>query len=367
MRNYFHVPDNYFLTHSVGCLPKTTPDAVEQAFFKPWREQGGHAWGSGLGILDGFRAGIGALLVANKSNICPQTNVSSALTKILYSLPKRGGRKTIVLSERDFPTIGFVLNRAQEVGYDLRFVRGDIMDPTNWANAIDDHTSLVHITHALSNSSHLLPIDEMFEFARRARAVSVVDVAQSVGVVQIKTNKWAPDFMIGISVKFICGGPGACFMYASNNMLEACAPIDGGWFLHENPFEMQIENFRFAEDAMKYFGGTPSPTLAPFAAASNAINTWRECGVFAPQIRAQDLLDQLLAAVPPEMCVSPRDPEIRGGTLVILPRDQAELTSALEAAGILFDSREEGFRFSVHGYTSDGEIDALKAVFKQTL
>ena len=365
MRKHFHIPENYFLTHSVGCLPKTTPDVVGQMFFELWRDLGGHAWDQWMEILDGFRVGIGALLGVDKSNICPQTNVSSALTKILYSLPQREGRKTIVLSEQDFPTIGFVLNRAQEAGYNLRFVRGDVMDPRNWADAIDDHTALVHITHALSNTSHLLPVDEICKLAHRARAVSVVDIAQSVGAVQIKTNTWAPDFMIGTSVKFICGGPGACFMYASDDMLAACAPIDVGWFSHENPFEMQIENFRFAEDAMKYFGGTPSP--APFAAAANAIKTWRECGVFAAQIRVQDLLDQLVGAVPQEMCVSSHDPEMRGGTFVVLPRDPNGLTTALEAAAILYDRRDEGFRFSVHGYTSDTEIDTLKAVFKHTL
>ena len=363
MRDHFHVPDNYFLSHSVGCLPKTTPDVMAGAFFKPW--QMGRNWAEWMPILDDFRSGIAAMLGVEARNICPQTNVSSALTKILYSLPRRDGRNVIVLSDQDFPTIGFVLERAKNAGLSLKFVRGNVTDSQAWADAIDDKTAMVHITHALSNTSHLLPVDEICELATRARSVSVVDIAQSTGIVQIKTNTWAPDFMIGTSVKFICGGPGACFMYASDDMLSVCEPIDVGWFSHENPFEMKIDDFRFAKDALKYFGGTPSP--APFAAAANAINTWRACGVFAAQIRVQDFLDRLVAAVPASLLISPDDPERRGGTFVIAPENPENLKQALTERRVYHDQRKEGFRFSLHGYTSDKEISVLKDVFDQAL
>ena len=36
MREYFHVPDNYFLSHSVGCLPKVSPGTLQTGLFGPW-------------------------------------------------------------------------------------------------------------------------------------------------------------------------------------------------------------------------------------------------------------------------------------------------------------------------------------------
>lgn len=365
MRDQFHVPDTYFLTHSVGCLPKSTTDVLEQVYFKPWRENGGNAWDPWMDIVDDFRTSIGAMLGVKPANICPQSNVSSALTKILYSLPKREGRNVIVLSEQDFPTIGFVMDRAKTAGFEIRYVRGDVTDPRAWANAIDDHTALVHITHSLSNTSHVLPVDDICELTRRARAVSVVDVAQSIGVLQIKTNTWEPDFITGTSVKFICGGPGACFLFVSDQMLDMCEPIDVGWFSHEDPFEMDINHFKFASDAMKFFGGTPSP--APLATATNAIKVWHSCGVFKAHIRTQDILDELVSAVPAAQLISPNDPEQRGGTLVVNPNDRNAFQTALDASGIFCDVRDEGFRFSVHGYTSDTDVDILKSVFKAAL
>jgi hypothetical protein len=40
------------------------------------------------------------------------------------------------------------------------------------------------------------------------------------------------------------------------------------------------------------------------------------------------------------------------------------MSAALTARGILFDERREGFRFSVHGYTSEAEIAALADAFR---
>ena len=107
MRDLFHVPERYFLSHSVGCLPKTSQERLNAQYFQPWAEMGGNAWPSWLSVLEDYRTSMGALLNTSSDAICPQTNVSSALSKILYSLPKQAGRNAILLSPQDFPTNGF--------------------------------------------------------------------------------------------------------------------------------------------------------------------------------------------------------------------------------------------------------------------
>jgi len=135
MRENFHVPGNYFLSHSVGCQPKATVEALKTHFLAPW------ASGENFGVSGDL--------------ICPQTNISSALTKIIYSLPKLEKRKTIVLSRQDFPTVGFVFKQAERAGYEIRFIDEDPTDISNWRTAIDNETAIVHITHALSNTQIL--------------------------------------------------------------------------------------------------------------------------------------------------------------------------------------------------------------------
>ena len=361
MREHFHVPVNYFLSHSVGCLPKVGPDALQAGLFGPWMS--GENWAQWMEELQAFRDGLARLLGVNASSICPQTNISSALTKILFSLPKSGHRDVILLSKMDFPTIGFVAKQAEHLGYQLQFIDGDASDYELWDDAITDRVAFVLATHALSNTSHILPIADICTKARAVGAISIVDVAQSFGAVPVDVTGWGADFVIGTGVKFLCFGPGACFLYASEDILSKCEPIDVGWFSHENPFEMDIERFRYAPDAMRFFGGTPSP--APYVLANAALGLWNKIGLNTAHTHIQEHLTQLHNALPKGAAVSPVDREKRGATLVLGNGFGNKIRIKLVRAGIKFDERKQGYRFSVHGYTSAPEIENLAGIFSR--
>jgi selenocysteine lyase/cysteine desulfurase len=365
MVQLFEVPENYFLSHSVGCLPIGAADALQQDYFEPWRAAGGGAWPGWLDGLSGFRHDVGAFLGTPGANICPQANVSSALTKIIYSLPKRAGKDVILLSPHDFPTIGFVFQQAERMGFRVRYVSGDVTDVNVWGDAMAEDVAMAHFTHVLSNTSQQLPVATLCALARERDVISIVDAAQSVGVVPTDIGLWQPDFLTGTSVKFLCGGPGACFMYASDEMLQLCEPIDVGWFSHAEPFQMDIHQFQYADDALRFLGGTPSP--APFILAQHGISMLQETGIKNVSRHVQDGLDALSTIVSDRFLVSPRDRELRGGTLVVMPHNTERFKSALEIAKILYDVRPEGFRFSVHGYTPSAEIAVLQATMQFAL
>jgi selenocysteine lyase/cysteine desulfurase len=358
MREHFHVPDNYFLSHSVGCLPKQAPEHLQQGYFEPWANAGGDAWPGWLDVLDTFRARLGALLGSPARNLCPQTNVSSGLAKLLYSLPDRRDKTRILCAAEDFPTVGFVLKQAERRGWQVRFMTGDVTDVNAWTDIWDDSVGLIHITHAFSNTSKLAPVADLCALARERGAISVLDIAQSAGAIPVALDHWRPDFALGTGVKFLCFGAGACFLYASDAMIETCQPLDVGWFSHEDPFEMDIHHFHYADSAMRFFGGTPSP--APFVIANAALDMWEKLGPANVQVRIQQHLDQLCAAVPDEILVSPRGAHARGGTFVIAPKDREALRRACDDHGIRCDERNEGFRFSVHGYTDDSDVAQLR-------
>lgn len=358
VREHFNVPDTYFLSHSVGCLPHMVQEALNQSYFGPW--QSGTNWSEWMPLVDQFRSGIASLLGVTAESVCPQMNISSGLTKIIHALPYDPARNVIVLSTQDFPTVGFVLKQAERAGYQLRFVDCDPTDVANWQDAIDAQTAFVHVTHALSDSSHLLPVAEICAAAKTAGAISIVDIAQSVGAVPTPVADWDPDFALGTSVKFLCAGPGACFLYAKPERLPECAPIDVGWFSHENPFEMDILNFRYAEDAMRFFGGTPSP--APLICANAAMALWQSLDGAKTHAKIQSHLDHLVSAVPVHWQVSPTDETRRGATFVVKPDRPEALSQTLNDHGILHDQRKTGFRFSVHGYTPDKDVQTLSSI-----
>ncbi len=363
MRDLFHVPDNYFLSHSVGCLPKHTQSIIADSFIAPWKS--GENWSQWMGIVDDFRRQMASLLGVTSDTICPQTNISSALTKIIHSLPFNSVRNKIVLTRQDFPTIGFVAKQAEHMGYEICFVDGDITQAESWAAVIDARAAFVHVTHALSNTSHILPVADICALTRKAGGVSIVDIAQSLGAVAVDISTWTPDFVTGTGVKFLCAGPGACFLYASPDILPRCAPIDVGWFSHENPFEMDIEQFRYAPDAMRFFGGTPSP--APLAAANGALAMWADIGLTSVHEAVRRHIQRLMQDLDDDVLTSPGAGQAHGGTFVISPRDRGPLRSSIKSNELLCDERNEGFRFSVHGYTSDEEIEQLASIVSQAI
>ncbi len=359
-RSAFHIPDGlYFLTHSVGCQSKTYDEMVKSKFVEPWRAATADIWPRWFTALEDFNAGLAPLIGAQANDVCPQTNVSSAVSKILFSLPERPGRRKIVLTEDDFSTVGFALAQAKRMGYELDFLPGGarLADIDTWSAALDDTVHLVLATHIFSNTSVKAPVADIARIARERGIFSILDIAQSTASVPIDLDSWRPDFAVGTSLKYLCGGPGAAFLWANAETAQMCTPMDVGWFSHEDPFEFDIHNFRYADRAMRFFGGTPS--IAPFAGASSTHSLLNEIGIEAIEFHNQALLSRLIDAVPKETILSMTVNGSRGSSIILKPKDVDASTHALQSAHVHFDTRSGGLRFSVHIYNSESDIDTL--------
>ena len=350
---------HYFLSHSAGAQPKIYAEAVDAGYAAPWRTDGAGVWDTWFATLDRFRAGLAPLIGASANDICPQTNVSSAVSKILFSLPERARRKKIVLTEDDFPTIGYALGQARRMGYELVFLPGGerLADPDTWAPAFQSDVQLVLATHVFSNSSIMAPVAEIAHRARQNGVFSILDIAQSAGGVPIDLKNWAPDFAVGTSLKYLCGGSGAAYLWAACETAERCAPMDVGWFSHETPFEFDIRRFEYAKGASRYLGGTPS--IAPFAGAMAGQQILNGHGMERVYAHNQALLTRLFSALPAASIVSSTNEGARGNGALIKVREYEKAATALSEAGILHDTRLGTVRVSVHLYNDEADIDAL--------
>ncbi len=360
----FHLPGkHYFLSHSVGAQPKAWAQTMAQGYGDPWRTEGFNVWGPWFDAL----AGLAPILGADPQDIAPQGNVSSGIAKILFSLPERAGRNKIVLTEDDFPTVGFALEQGARRGYELVFLPGgeSLADPDAWSRAFADDVQLVVATQVYSNSSVLAPSAEIAKRARAAGVFSLLDVAQAAGTTPVRLNQWRPDFAVGTSLKYLCGGAGAAFLWADPETAAACKPLDVGWFSHADPFEFDIHHFDYAPGAARFTGGTPS--IAPFAGAAAGhalINAHGVDGVYAHN---QKLLSRLFDALPREAFLSTTKQGARGSGALIRVTDYDAAAAALASAGVGHDTRLGAVRVSVHLYNDEKDIDALVAAIEPYL
>ncbi|MCE9680098.1 aminotransferase class V-fold PLP-dependent enzyme [Shewanella sp. AS1] len=363
--NFILADGIYLLNHSVGRPLKSSEAAFHQAVFAPWQGSSREPWGEWLGAIDHFTSGLAKLFNSNQRQFCPQVNLSSALTKLVMSLPRLTREGAVILmSEIDFPSMGFALRQALP-HCQLRFIARelDVTDPQVWADHLKSDVDLVFISHAYSNTGQQAPIGEVIKLAKANNSLSIIDVAQSAGVLPIDLTALAPDFMIGSSVKWLCGGPGAAYLWLHEDHIDACQPKDVGWFSHENPFEFDIHQFRYHPSALKFWGGTPS--VAPYAIAGHSIDFFAKLGVEVVRQHNQQQIDKV-AAVLGEQFVSPRAHERRSGTMILqFGERQGAVMQALEQAKISVDQRQSGIRVSPHIYNDDSDIASLIEVLQQ--
>ncbi len=365
-QDFFLPQGTYLLNHSVGCLPCQTAREKED-FFNLWKCQGGEAWDKWLLSINEFGQSLASLLNGSSEEFCPQTNISSAVSKILLSLPRRQSREKLIISEMDFPSIGFIMGQMERLGYKLKIIPSECgtFSLERWKEYLTEDTQLVFITHVIYGNSFMNPVREIVEYAKKQGIFTLVDIAQSVGVVPINLRAWNADFVVGSSIKWLCGGPGAGFLWANTEAISQFCPLDVGWFSHENPFEFDIANFRYSNTAKRFWGGTPS--VIPFVIAKSSIDMINHIGVEKIRTHNQYLTETLIqTALANNLTVkTPISPPRRGGTVAIDFKKPQQVFESFKQENIFIDMRPGfGLRFSPHIYNDYEEIKKVSTLLK---
>lgn len=355
----------YFLNHSVGRMPVTTRDMVEDSYFSAWQHSEPDAWAQWFPIFRKFTEALADLFNSHAQQFCPQPNVSSGLTKLIASLPApKQERNVILMTRNDFPSVGFVLKQAERLGYQVRFLpeNDDVQCVSAWEKALTNDVVCCLITHVHFNTSKRIPVKAITSITRRKGIFSIVDIAQSSGVIPIDLQNWQADSVLGSCVKWLCGGSGAGFLWLDSAQVGRLRPMDVGWFSHENPFEFDIQHFEYANNANRFWGGTPS--VLPYVVATNSIRTILNIGVDTIYQHNQKMLESIIENVPSDAIVSPIKRESRGGTLVLKLDVFKQARDKLKKARIMHDERIFGARFSPHIYNDGEEVNTLLSCLK---
>lgn len=347
MSSRFIIPTGgpYLMAHSVGCLPAGAQDAFARAVLTPWTE--GDPWPQWLRAIDDFRTQLAALLGGVADDYCPQPNLSAGLFSLLSGLPHTKKRPAVLVSAHAFPSLLYVIERLQDHGLTLKILppKADPRDAQVWADAMTDEVCAVVTMHVHSNTGAVTPIRDVAAIAQARDIFSIVDIAQSAGILDIDLPTMGVDAAIGSCVKWLCGGPGAGFLWVRPDVLPTLTPPNVGWFSHEAPFAFQ-NRFRYAPDAPRFWGGTPS--VAAYALANEGLRTITSIGVAVIRAHNRRLIARLGI---------PFEAERTGGTLC-LPLSEAEVQS-LKDRVVAFDQRDGLCRLSFHIWNTDEDADLV--------
>jgi kynureninase len=223
--------------------------------------------------------------------------------------------------------------------------------------AIDERTQLVSVSHVAFRSSYVQDLKAITERAHAVGAKVIGDLYQSAGVVPVNVRELNLDFATGGSVKWLCGGPGAGYLYVRRDLWPEMQPLATGWAAHREPFQFEGGAMEFAPDAFRFLNGTPN--VPALYAASGGYEIVGEIGVAAIREKSMRQTQRLIeladeAGYPVRTC---RDPKQRGGVVILDVPHGKEVTTELTRREVLVDYRPQaGIRIAPHFYTSDEEL-----------
>ena len=356
----------YLVSHSLGAMPRRA-SAYLQAFAEAWSARGVRAWSEGWWEL-GHETGdlLAPVIGAAPGSISFHQNVSVAEALIGSCFRYDGPRRKIVMTDLEFPTNMYVFEGFRRYGAEIVYVPSDDRIRTNLGRlleAIDERTMLVPLSLVLFRSAYLEDARAVIERAHRVGAHVILDIYQAAGTVPVDLQALGADFAVGGSVKWLCGGPGAGYLYVRPDLANRMEPAFAGWAAHAAPFAFETGAIRYAAPPERFQSGTPN--VPALYAARAGYEIVAEIGV--PRIREHSLrltrrlMDQARGAGY-RLNTPDRDQERGGAVIIDVPNGEA-VSQELIRRGVIVDHRPgAGIRMAPHFYNTEQDIDAAMEV-----
>jgi kynureninase len=351
----------YLVSHSLGAMPRRTA-ANLQAFADTWDGRGVRAWSEGWWELGRT---IGDLLAptigAPAGSISMHQNVSVAQGIIGSCFRYDGPRRKIVLTDLEFPTNIYLFEGFRRYGAEVVVVPSDDPLRTNLdrlLTAIDERTVLVPLSLVLFRSSYIQNARAVIEKAHSVGAHVILDIYQAAGVIPVDLQALRADFAVGGSVKWLCGGPGAGYLYVRPDLAERLEPAFIGWAAHEAPFAFDVGPIKYAKAPERFQSGTPN--VPALYSARGGYEIVAEIGVEAIRAKSLRLTRRMMEharAAGFRLNTPERDDERAGAVIVDVPHAE-HVSNELIRREVIVDYRPgAGIRMAPHFYNTEDEID----------
>jgi kynureninase len=361
----------YLVSHSLGAMPRAAEKRLQE-YTDTWASRGVRAWAEGWWRMPITVGDVVARIIgAPPGSVVMHQNVSVCQALVLSCFDFSSRRNKIVYEDLNFPSVMYVYEAHRALGAEVVTVPSDdgISVPLErFLAAIDERTLLVPLSHVIFKSAFIQDVPAIVRRAHEVGALVVADVYQSAGTVPVDVAAWDVDFATGGSVKWLCGGPGAGYLYVAPRLRNRLAPRLTGWMAHRAPFAFEPGAIEYADDASRFLHGTPAvPALYAAQAGYEIVAAAGVDVIRAKSMRqVQKLVD--LARERGFRPHAPERPEQRGGMVILdVPHGQA-VTRELLRREVIVDFRPgAGIRFSPHFYSTDDEISRALDEMRQIL
>lgn len=351
-KNQFDLPENiiYLDGNSLGAKPKQATQCVTRILQQEWATGLIGSWNSAdwwnlpvrlgdkLGQLIGARPG--ETIITDTTS----TNLFKVLSTAIQLQQNHGTGRNVIIAERDaFPTDLYMIEgfiNLMEQGYRL----GLIDQPQELADALNEHTAVVVLSHVNYRTGYLYDMAETNHMIHQHGGLVIWDLCHSIGAVPMDLNQAGSDFAIGCTYKYLNGGPGApAMLWVHPRYQTASSQPLSGWWGHKTPFGM-MPNYVPADNIRRYLCGTQP--IVSLGLVECGIDLFLQTSMETIRQKSLQLSDLLINLVKQECAgfslelITPRQHQHRGSHVSFRHPHGYAVVQALIARGVIGDYRE---------------------------
>lgn len=352
----------YLISNSLGAMPASVREGLA-TYADLWEREGVVAWNDWLPLVREAGDLLAGLIGAPAGSVVMHQNVSTLVSIVASCFEYEGPRRKVVYADSEFPTMHYFWEQQRRLGAEVQYLGTEdrLRFPLDrLLAAIDDRTLIVPVSHVLFRSSELIDVAAVVEQAHRHGAYVLLDSYQATGAVPFDVTALGVDFVVGGSVKWLCGGPGAGYLYVRPDLVERLRPREAGWFSHAHPFAFDMGEIDYAPGIERFMGGTPG--IPALYAAREGYRIVSEVGVERIRARSLRLTERIIArAEDLGLTVNtPREAARRGGHVTLdFPTAEAVSQELIRRRYIVDYRPGAGIRVAPHFYNTEAECDAF--------
>lgn len=350
LKSRFDLPEGviYMDGNSLGVLPKGVKERIASVISDEWGTDLIKSWNTADWVNLPTRVGakIAPLVGALPHEVVMADSTSINIFKVAAAACRMNPGRTKIISEPgNFPTDLYMLQGLAEfLGPDYELIT---VDRKEIANAIDDNTAVVLLTHVHYVTADMFDMQAITKIAHEKGALMVWDLSHSTGAVPVNLNGADADFAVGCGYKYLNGGPGApAFLFVAEKHQGAAQQPLTGWFGHKNPFDF-VDTYKPASGIKRMLVGTTGVLAA--SALEAALDAFAGVDMTVVRQKSQALTDLFIALTHERLTrfgiglATSENPSKRGSHVSLTCENGYAVMQALIEKGVIGDFRAPNF------------------------
>ena len=370
VREQFVMPPGYVCLNAANLCPSPVPvltaasDATRSVDSDPSSQNRARTHAG----REAVRRQLAEMLRVTPEEIVITRNTSESNNMVSSGLDFKAGDEVLVFSDNHPSNLAAWRQKAERFGFTVKVV--EQVNPHPGADYYVDAfrrqltraTRLLAVTHVTASVGDVMPVRELCRLARDHGALSLVDGAQSFGVLDVDLADMQPDFYSGSAHKWPCGSKETGLLYVSSRVHDRIKPSIVSLY----PGDVGISR------TLEAFGQRDEAAIMGFGAA---LDFHKRVGVPAIERRARGLAIALIKGLKQidGVRVWTHDDPARSaavvsfqpGTLDVRKLHQALYKKDRIVCATRGGADRGGLRFAPHFYNLESDVDRALAAVKR--